>query len=271
MGKVIPVGSLVFETPWQIPGRVDSHVVENYAECYRRGEKFPLPIVVKSGDKYLVVTGEHRARAQILNGCTEIAVDPKTLTPDEAAQLAWNDNAKHGLPLSRQDKIGIRSLALKRWPDLSSRDIAERTGLSHTFIEDGRTPKPAPKKPVEPTPPSSDEPDEPGDESEPTEPTDEETDDMAAVQAEFDELGDALRETTTKIAYVVAHLQAHAEHSNYACLSKFPESYLLEAVSKINLALQEIEGAAPGEWCDRCGGEGCNHCGDRGWYPRRKA
>ncbi len=74
---------------------------------------------------------------------------------DECLKFALKANATHGLRRSPSDKLSALSMAVKRWPELSTSALADMCYLSRRFVEANRpkskSPPPPRAKPSVPT------------------------------------------------------------------------------------------------------------------------
>ncbi|GAB3505871.1 hypothetical protein GCM10027521_61620 [Amycolatopsis cihanbeyliensis] len=85
-----------------------------------------------------VMDGLHRVRAAILRGEELIEIELFDGTERDALVQAVKLNAKHGLPLSQEDRIGAAGRILAEFPDWSDRTIAELIGISAKRVSELR-------------------------------------------------------------------------------------------------------------------------------------
>jgi hypothetical protein len=140
--RSLPIARLKLNGPTQIRAGVSAATVDHYATMMQEGHKFPPIVVHYDGADYWVSDGHHRCLAaqQIQLITIDAQVHPGTQR--DAVLAACAANASHGLPRSREDKrraVGML-LADEEWSQLSDREIARRTGTSHTFVAGIRTP-----------------------------------------------------------------------------------------------------------------------------------
>ena len=120
----LPLDAICIEPTLHPRSMVDWRTTYNYYLALRSGAKFPLIVVTKLKDRFIVVDGVHRYRAismlQKLNKVSEPIqaeiIECKNL--DEAYLEAVKRNIKHGRPLSIYEKIEIRNRLFKMgWKD----------------------------------------------------------------------------------------------------------------------------------------------------------
>ncbi|WP_177221453.1 ParB/RepB/Spo0J family partition protein [Lentzea xinjiangensis] len=81
-----------------------------------------------------VIDGLHRVRAALLRGRESIEVVFFTGDERDAFLLAVELNAKHGLPLSRADRVAAATRIVASHPDWSDRAIAALTGVGASTV-----------------------------------------------------------------------------------------------------------------------------------------
>lgn len=84
--------------------------IEEYSEAMKRGAKFPPIEVAQSstgvGKKYILIDGRHRIDAREMNNETHIqAIVHKNLSEKDIYVMAVELNSKHGVKLTRMDKL----------------------------------------------------------------------------------------------------------------------------------------------------------------------
>ena len=124
--------------------RVSSNqiTIASYADAMREGVTFPPITVVKMGSgkevRYILADGFHRYYAAEKAGRNTIAVKIVRGDMAEALRIALESNCAHGLPLTNADKRRAVEMAVKQWPELADSAIAQRVGVSHTFVNNVR-------------------------------------------------------------------------------------------------------------------------------------
>lgn len=115
---------------------LNEEVVERYAEDMRRGDTFPPIIVAAHGAGFRILGGNHRHAAAAVAGQSHIAsiiVDG----PAETLQLlSFEDNRKHGLAPSDEDRIGQANILMDQgW---SEKAAAEAVGIGVGKVQRAR-------------------------------------------------------------------------------------------------------------------------------------
>src|SRR6266550_5876017 len=134
--KTLPMESILATAETQIRAELRSDLITEYAELYRTKNGLP-PIDVftlRPGGPYLLADGFHRVAAAKQAKLPKIEVEIHTGDKKTAIKFALKVNACHGLRLSNADKRHAVELAIKEFPDLSDRLIAEMTNMSNTFV-----------------------------------------------------------------------------------------------------------------------------------------
>jgi hypothetical protein len=123
----------------QVRASMNAATVEAYAAAMAEGADFPPVSVVRIGDDpaLVLVDGFHRAAAARKIGRTSILAQVhKVATRGEAIATASAANARHGLPLSNQDKRNAVVTALRDADlcQLTGRQLAAQLGVSHELV-----------------------------------------------------------------------------------------------------------------------------------------
>jgi len=122
----------------QVREFLDRSVIEKYAELMESGIEFP-PVIVfydQSENKYYLADGFLRYKAVEFNDAEEIKAEIRQGSLRDAILHACFANGKHGLPLTNSDKIKVVTIFLEdeEWKKWSDREIARKSGVSHTFV-----------------------------------------------------------------------------------------------------------------------------------------
>jgi hypothetical protein len=120
---------------------LNESTVDEYAAEMTNGAKFPPVTVFHDGSRFILADGFHRVLAARRAEFLDILADVKLGGKPEALRFALAANVKHGLPRTNADKRRSVELALAMWPDLSSREIARACAVSHTMVDEIRTPQ----------------------------------------------------------------------------------------------------------------------------------
>ncbi|MGW2771402.1 ParB/RepB/Spo0J family partition protein [Streptomyces olivaceoviridis] len=94
----------------------------------------PLPPVIVHAGTLRLIDGTHRVHAARLRGQTTIPARFYEGPDDGAFVLAVASNVRHGLPLSRAERLTAAERVLDSHPHWSDRAVAQVTGLSATTI-----------------------------------------------------------------------------------------------------------------------------------------
>jgi ParB-like chromosome segregation protein Spo0J len=103
-------------------------------------ELWPPIKVVKRDDRYLLVDGFHRLTAAKNLGLERIAAEVVQVRGDEDLHaLAFQLNALHGRPLTRDDRKAFAARLLEINPECSNREVSRRSGLAQATVAKVRT------------------------------------------------------------------------------------------------------------------------------------
>lgn len=137
----IRISDIDLESSVQVRAKIDPETVAEYA-AHIEAKKAPLPPIIVYGPdsrgKFFLSEGWHRVAAAKQAGREGILATVKDGGWMDALENALGSNAAHGLRRTNQDKHRAVELALKHWPEWSSRAVAEKVGVSHTFVDESR-------------------------------------------------------------------------------------------------------------------------------------
>lgn len=118
---------------------LNNATVKEYAEAAKRGDKFPPLIAYNVTDrKYpgpVIVAGFHRIAAYKLAEMESADVDLRTGTYAEAWLAGYQSNLTNGLRYTNEQKRNAVSTALLLFRKDSANMVADRLGVSHTFVQ----------------------------------------------------------------------------------------------------------------------------------------
>lgn len=119
---------------------LDLQTVSDYAEAWSAGAEFPPIIVFCDGSKNWLADGFHRYHGATKAGVKTIPAEVRKGTVRDAILYAVGANTSHGLRRTNADKRYAVTLLLKdaEWQEWSDRVIAEKCGVSHTFVASAR-------------------------------------------------------------------------------------------------------------------------------------
>lgn len=152
MTKKIKLSEIVTDAGTQVRAGLNEATVADYAEALADGAEFPPVIVFHDGDRYIAADGFHRIHAAIKNGARVIECDVRNGSKADALMFALGCNAHHGLRRTNADKRHAVGMALKEFPKLSDRGLAEICIVSDTFVGDVRRESGAVKPHLPPPP-----------------------------------------------------------------------------------------------------------------------
>lgn len=120
---------------------IDEATVREYQEAMAAGAEFPPPIVFHDGSTYWLADGFHRVFAwRRVSLAGRVQCDIRQGTQRDAVLYSVGANTRHGLRRNPADKrrAVLRLLHDPEWGQWSSRAIADKCGVSHTFVDDLR-------------------------------------------------------------------------------------------------------------------------------------
>ncbi len=111
--------------------------VSEYADAIDAGMTFPPVTVFYDGVDYWLADGFHRREAAIKAGHTEIAIERRIGTREDAQWFSYGANATHGLPRTNKDKQRAVEAALEHpnAASMSTRQLASHCGVSHMTVQ----------------------------------------------------------------------------------------------------------------------------------------
>ena len=130
----IQIASIERDTSIQCRATIDTGTVNEYADAMRNGDEFPPIVLFGSKEKSWIGDGWHRLMAADQCGKKVIWADLKEGGRLEALKHALGANSLHGRKRTNEDKRRCVEIALKEFPKLSSRTIAEMCGVTHTMV-----------------------------------------------------------------------------------------------------------------------------------------
>jgi hypothetical protein len=122
----------------QTRAAIDTRVVADYADEIRAGADFPpITVFTTNGTEFVLADGFHRLAARAKNGEIDILADVRHGTVTDALDFALRSNHRHGVRRKNADKKCAvrRALENETLSKLSSRELAEICGVSHTFVQ----------------------------------------------------------------------------------------------------------------------------------------
>jgi hypothetical protein len=128
--RSIPIESVQLDTSIQCRAGSDSAVVGEYAERMEKGDVFPPIEVYGTEARCWIGDGWHRVLAALQRGEETIMARVTAGGRIDALKHALSANSRHGQRRTNADKRRAVEIALREFPRLSSRAIAEMCGVS---------------------------------------------------------------------------------------------------------------------------------------------
>jgi hypothetical protein len=134
------IADIIRDEATQPRSEMNDTVVAQYAELMQGDTVFPPVVVFHSEGAYVLADGFHRVAAAELAGLEKIEVDVREGSRRDAILFALDANSKHGLNWTNADKRRAVTLLIEdeEWNKWSTRVIASRCGVSHTFVNNLR-------------------------------------------------------------------------------------------------------------------------------------
>lgn len=134
--KILELKSIRTDGGTQVRKKLDAARSADYAQDMLNGDVFPPMLVAFDGSDYWLSCGFHRYHALLKNKKEEAEVLVRKGTVRDAILWAMEDNLKHGLRLTNEEKRDLvnRNLDDEKWSQDGDRVIARRCGVSHTTV-----------------------------------------------------------------------------------------------------------------------------------------
>ncbi|MEH1902503.1 MAG: hypothetical protein V7L04_14060 [Nostoc sp.] len=115
---------------------INQQIIEEYAQVWREGAKFPPVVVFYDGTDYWLADGFHRCISAGIALILEIQADVRQGTRRDAVLYSVGANGNHGLRRTNEDKRRAVTNMLndQEWQKWSDRAIAEQCGVSNAFV-----------------------------------------------------------------------------------------------------------------------------------------
>ena len=134
----VKLEAIQFDHTTQCRIGTDPAIVSQYAEDKRNGAQFPPAELYGTMERCWIGDGWHRLQADQTNGAKEVEAILHPGTRIDAFRHALKANATHGKPRTQADKRRAVELALKEFPELSSRQLGSLCNVSHNLVESVR-------------------------------------------------------------------------------------------------------------------------------------
>jgi hypothetical protein len=135
MQKILNLADITLSQAYFVRDTINMEVVEDYAEALNAKAVFPAVDVFKVGRGYTLVDGWHRFYAYRKANKKNILANIHEGEREDCLRFALKCNRIHGLRRSNADKKRSAMLAIREWPKLVGREIADMVGVSHTYID----------------------------------------------------------------------------------------------------------------------------------------
>ena len=122
----------------QCRASIKTESVNEYAERMTEGDEFPPVELFGTAAACWIGDGWHRVLAARQIGAVDIEATMHDGGRGEALKYALSANAANGLRRTNLDKRRCVEIALKEWPQLSSRAVAELCGVGHEMVDAAR-------------------------------------------------------------------------------------------------------------------------------------
>lgn len=134
----VKLAAVELDVSIQCRATIDTGVVNDYAERMGEGDKFPPVVLFGTKEKCWIGDGWHRIMAARQTGAEDIAAELRKGGRADALKHALSANAMHGHRRTNADKRRCVEIALREFPKLSSRAVAEMCGVSAQMVNNGR-------------------------------------------------------------------------------------------------------------------------------------
>jgi hypothetical protein len=138
--ELVPLAEIRRDGGTQSRAALDQDVVAEYAERYTDGRALPPIVVFYDGEAYWLADGFHRCESAERAGKDSLPAEVRQGTKRDAILFSVGANASHGLRRSNADKRRAVEMLLSddEWRANSDRWIADKCGVSHTFVQKRR-------------------------------------------------------------------------------------------------------------------------------------
>jgi hypothetical protein len=130
----LALASIRLDGGTQCRAKLDDEHIASLAEAWADGAKMPAIVVFHDGSNHWLADGFHRYHAAEKCSFRDILADVRSGTKLEAIRFALSANAAHGLRRTNADKRRAVEIALKEFPKLSDRQIAEICAVGNQLV-----------------------------------------------------------------------------------------------------------------------------------------
>lgn len=132
--KPILIEKIEWDESSQARVSLDENAMQEYAEAWDRGAKFPPIVTFFDGSDYWLGDGFHRVHVARKRGEKLIEAEVHKGGREDAAWYATGANTSHGVRRTNADKRKAVEMALRLKPEMSDRAIAEHCGVGHPTV-----------------------------------------------------------------------------------------------------------------------------------------
>jgi hypothetical protein len=130
----VPISSIVRDVRAQPRVAINTELIAQYAAEMARGDQFPAVVAYGTRNKSFLADGWHRLHAMEQNGLTDVEIDLRQGSREDAIRHSCGANADHGLRRAHEDIARAVATALGEWPELSDRALAQICAVSPPTI-----------------------------------------------------------------------------------------------------------------------------------------
>ncbi len=132
--KSIKLADIAIDPDMQVRVEINTSTVDDYAEAFIDGAKFPPCVVFYDGTQYLLADGFHRYMGAVEAQVKDLLCEVRPGSRAECLEFALSANATHGLPRTNADKQHAVEMALKNFSDRSDRVLAKMCAVSDKTV-----------------------------------------------------------------------------------------------------------------------------------------
>ena len=136
--KKLKLETLVIDAGTDVRSEINDDTVSEYGLAAKNKAKLPPLVVFDTKDGLLLADGFHRYFGFERQGIKEYDCDVRKGTREDAIKYALGCNTTHGLRRTNADKRNSCVIALKEFPKLSNRALAEICAVHHDLVADVR-------------------------------------------------------------------------------------------------------------------------------------
>lgn len=130
----LPIDSIKLDSDLQPRAALNQGTITEYAEAMKEGAQFPGVVVFHEGETYWLADGYHRHAAAKMAGVQDISAEIRTGSKEDALKFALSANTTHGLRRSQADKRRAVIIALRRFGDISNRELGRMTAVDDKTV-----------------------------------------------------------------------------------------------------------------------------------------